>query len=473
MYVFALFILLSTSLFLSDSVIIKNEKQDTEIFLLCQVSKQKIYAGEPVKITYKLLYNGTIGEAKIIDEPSFKNYNVDALNLPQKLTKEKYKGKNFKSFIVKQVILTPNTSGTILLDPLRIKVKVEVPSDPNDFFSNETYEELIVQNTLKELTVLPLPTEINSNKFSGAIGKFNIRTQTNEDTVSAGKSLQLKVIIEGKGGANNISPPILDLPENITIYPPVLEIKSERISTGYAYQIIYEYSLLTEETGSLNIPSIPFTYFEPNKTVYNTVYSKPLSVYVKGNSLTDNALSNSALSEVADLNTHPFLIIIDKSLTIVRNKPNFYNSATYYIVIVLQLIFLSGAILYTLYFKKSETHGFLTKKRNAYKNALNNLNKLIKYENKVNDANAPSIVYATLLSYLNDKFSIPENLLTIYSLKQILAPYNLSEKLLNELIKILKECNEASFSLERKRYDRLYVYQAVKNILYSIEKTVK
>ncbi len=127
------------------------------------------------------------------------------------------------------------------------------------------------------LTVQPLPAIGKPSDFSGAIGEYQISAQTERSSVVAGSALSLSVRISGLGNMQTVTAPKLPAITGVVVNGPNLSQDSTPTSR------LYVYTLTPARTGTLRIPSIAYTYFNPSRAVYATTQTAPIPLSVRPN----------------------------------------------------------------------------------------------------------------------------------------------------------------------------------------------
>ena len=68
----------------------------------------------------------------------------------------------------------------------------------------------------------------------------------------------------------------------VKLYDPKVE-EEERVTNGvYGGRRLFEYILIPEQGGTLNIPPLRFAYFDPHQARYEVLESAPITIYSEG-----------------------------------------------------------------------------------------------------------------------------------------------------------------------------------------------
>ena len=156
---------------------------------------------------------------------------------------------------------------------IRVRVKSRGNSPFNSPFFNDPFfgfgreESLTVQSDLQTLEVRKLPMIDRPESFRGAIGDFSARTITNIDRVSLGDPVKLTFEIEGKGNFSAMPAPELKSDNNFKIGPPAFSFEGNELTKHMGKQS-FEYILTPLNPGLIEIPVVPFSYFDPIQEKY-------------------------------------------------------------------------------------------------------------------------------------------------------------------------------------------------------------
>ena len=100
------------------------------LFVLPVVSRYKVREQEYTLVTYKIYSRVDLVDIQAPKFPDFKGFLVQEIDLPQqkRLSMENYKGKNYNTFILRQFLLYPQTSGTLKISPMTCDAVVRIRS---------------------------------------------------------------------------------------------------------------------------------------------------------------------------------------------------------------------------------------------------------------------------------------------------------------------------------------------------------
>jgi hypothetical protein len=163
-------------------------------------------------------------------------------------------------------------------------------------------KDVTVASPSSELKVLSLPTQGRPGDFSGAVGDFEVSSETSATHVAAGDPLTLRLRIRGVGNFDRVYAPMFDRLDHWKTYPAKSTFTPSDAS-GNKGEKVFEQPLIAAVAGERSIPVLDFSYFNPNTQHYERAHTQPINVTVSA-SLADSSLgmpaggpgSSSALS---------------------------------------------------------------------------------------------------------------------------------------------------------------------------------
>lgn len=329
---------------------------EKSIHLVAEISKTNPYINEPVSVVYKLYVaeNTGVRSWNELDAPRYNDFWSQNIDVNGPSVKEgQYNGENYRYVVLKKTVLYPQKSGKLTLDPLTLDVSVEVPSSRRDFFGRQimTTAKRTVAAGKRTINVKPLPRRGMPENFSGAVGTFDLEASVSRNSLIATEALRLSIEVRGKGNLKLFELPKPNLPPSLEIYEPE---RSESIDTsisGMSGTSSDNYTIVPNEAGRYPIPATKFTYFDLDSESYKTLESEQILINVKpdpnnravlGPVLTKekgNSLYYSNMGQFSPFKTKTRLEQI--------NKPLFYRSRLFWVLLLAPLAFIPVLIVYT------------------------------------------------------------------------------------------------------------------------------
>jgi hypothetical protein len=206
---------------------------------------------------------------------------------------------------------TPTKEGLLSLGPATQEYVLEVNrgrrprSLIDDFFGGGAeLEKGIAEAPARQIRVKPLPVEGRPAGFSGAIGRFSVRTSVSRTNVAAGEAITVKWSVYGRGSFNSVQSPQLSLSDGLKTYPGTNGFTAED-PLGLAGTKTFESMVILESPSIKALTFEPYSFFDPDTGRYSTVTPRPIAVSVRPESGTSAPTSTQLAVTVAPTSRFP------------------------------------------------------------------------------------------------------------------------------------------------------------------------
>lgn len=258
---------------------------DESLHLVAELSNPTPYLNEAVTVVYKLYVSPTIDVTnfRALDNPKYNDFWSQDMPISKYTTENTtFKGQAYRSVILKRVVLYPQKTGELEIEPLSLDVSLQVPTNRRDFFGGRIFAQAskTVSAGKRTIAVKALPTEGKPADFSGAVGDFKFSVTTSKTSLNASESLQAVVSINGKGNLKLFEIPKLNLPSSLEVYEPEFNENIRTNLSGMEGMINNSYTVVPTYKGKYPIPSISFSYFNPKTEKYHTLNSEEILINV-------------------------------------------------------------------------------------------------------------------------------------------------------------------------------------------------
>ena len=425
---------------------------DENLHLVAEVSKSNPYMNEAITVVYKLYVSPSISVSNYqpLDNPKYNNFWSQDIKVTSLNAKNgTFKGKPYRYVILKRVVLYPQKSGKLDIEPLSLDVTVDVPTNKRDFFGGRVYAQTnkTVSAGNRTINVKALPLENQPADFNGAVGDFDFSVTTSKPSLNASESLQAVVEVTGKGNLKLFKLPELDLPSSLEVYEPEFTEGVRTTLGGMQGKINNSYTIVPSFRGKYPLPSIPFSFFNPNTETYTTLNSSEIIINVlEGpNSAASGDLNMTSTNKqsVIAANSQFNFIKLNANLSPVSNT-YFFRSNLFYSLLLLPLLFIPLAIL----FRKKREEIASDVMGNKVKKA-NRLAKRYLSKAKKELGNKESFYVAlekALHNYLKAKLKIETSEFSKDKISELLLQKNVDEATINGFVALLKNCEAARYS---------------------------
>lgn len=332
---------------------------DENLHLVAEVSKGNPYLNEAVTVVYKLYVspNISVTNYRPLDNPTYNNFWSQDIPVTKHTAQNgTYQGKPYRYVILKRVVLYPQKGGRLDIEPLSLEIFVDVPTNRRDFFGGRIYTSTskTVSAGSRTINVKPLPEAGKPAGFGGAVGDFDFSVTTSKTQLNASESLQAKVEVSGKGNLKLFQLPEPELPSSLEVYDPEYDEDIRTYSTGMEGKVANNYTIVPSFRGKYPIPSISFSYFNPNSGSYETINSEEINIEVV------EGPTNGSANTVADSSANKQLVVpTGEQFHFINIRPNlspigvdrFFGSKLFFILLLAPLLLIPIAIFV---FKKRE-----------------------------------------------------------------------------------------------------------------------
>lgn len=282
----------------------------TGIFVRAEVDRDKVYKGEQVVVSYYLYRRVRAMNLQVSQFPTLSGFLREELDMPvmqPRLDSEPVvlDGVAYQRSLLARYAAYPLQEGRLKVDPLGLKYsyfggsgQADDSEDPFlNFFKQLAPREGTSQSEPIYVQVMPLPPEGRPANFSGGVGDFSIASAVDKYDVRANEPLTLTVKIEGQGNVAAIGEPRASWPSQIEYYDSKATVHSGKGGVGSK---IFEILLIPRKSGSLILPPMELSYFDPSQKKYVTKATEPIPIQVAeaapGSGMASNPVSEPPLN---------------------------------------------------------------------------------------------------------------------------------------------------------------------------------
>ncbi len=253
------------------------------LFIDLEVTKTSAFVNEPVEVNYRIYLSPNLEiELNKNTVTKFNNFWSQTEDVTGGWERAVVNNRVYKSKIFKRAILYPQKTGKLEITPITLDLNISYPTGDFDFFGDPEYDVArreIVSNS-KFLQVLALPDKGKPDNFTGAVGSFEFKANVTKNELKSGESLQLDLIVSGKGNLKLFEIPKPNLPSNFEIYEPKhQEFINENIK-GISGKIVDSYTLIPQEKGNFKVKPQYFSFFDIKSKAYKTISSEVINLDV-------------------------------------------------------------------------------------------------------------------------------------------------------------------------------------------------
>ena len=253
----------------------------------------RLKVGEPLVLTYWLYTQTSVADLQFKEAPQFAGFWVEELERaqgPPSGEPATVEGQSYRRFPVLKKLLFPTKAGTLTIPASVFRIGLA----RTGFFDSGGSVERATKPISVEVGSLP-----DEPGFSGAVGKFRATASLDRDAVPLGEAATLRFRVEGTGNLKWIDRgPELVLP-GAKVFPPQSKSDLRTTPSGITGSRTWEFVVVPETSGVVEIPPLPFRYFDPAAGRIVTAETQPLALQVEGGTGAAGPLGPPTASAVA------------------------------------------------------------------------------------------------------------------------------------------------------------------------------
>ncbi len=429
------------------------------VFIVATADKHRLYMGEQVTVTYKLYTRLPIASQMQVSKlPSYEGFWAEEINLPGtiSLSTETRNGKQYRVGVLKKVALFPSQLGELSVTPMVLNIPVQIQqrrggngnvfdqffNDP--FFNNyRTVNYTAKSNTIK-LQVMPLPSKDVLSSFSGAVGDYSLSSEISAVNVKANEPLTLKVTLKGQGNIQLLSMPDFTLPASFDKYQPKVSEQIDRDDTISGTKT-FEYLIVPRAGGKKEIPSLKFSYFNPQKRSYITLSTPPYPINVEPGTSTGSEVAGFSKEDIKLLGED--IRYIKTSTADIRRSAGLTVFGTgFWTAVLLPFFVLVGLVTWKRRTDKLADNLELLRYRRAEKIARGRFKKAKSLMDAGNQADFYTEISQAIFGYLEDKLHIQKSEMSLEKAEDELKRRDIDGGLIASLRSCTERCEFARFA---------------------------
>jgi len=430
-----------------------NSIGNDNLFVRVDLSTKSVYEGEPIVATIKIyvkpksgLRLSHFGEFKF---PSFTGFFSQVIEEPKQISldREVLNGQIYDAGLFKKVLLYPQMSGKLTIDPFMVETFYGKPVG-RDFFGQFVYDEASKKLTTPAtiINVKSLPSGAPTS-FSGAVGTFGLSVGVNKTKVKANEAITLKLKINGTGNLKLADHTKLTFPADFESYTPKLSTEIKNTTAGSSGSKTWEYLVIPRHSGTFTIPAVKFAYFDTKAQKYKELSSDEFIITVeKGNSSEQGAVVQGYSKEDVKFLGSDIRYINTENLDLNKQGRIIYGSLLLWILYLLPVIGLLVIVIVRRKQIRENSNWKTVRSKQANKVSRTRLKQASNYIRENKDAAFYEEVMKAAWGYMSDKLGIPLSELTKDNVIESLNSKQINTELGHRLVKLLDQCEFARYA---------------------------
>jgi hypothetical protein len=340
---------------------------EEDLVIRAEVSATQAYAGEQIVVAWYLYTPHHVRSIDTLKYPELKGFWKEDMERVTVLkpTQEVINGVVYEKSLLSRAALFPLKAGEALVDSQR--TKCTLLRKQQGFLGYGAPVTVTTESREIRIRVLPLP-EGKPTTFTGAVGQFKVQAKIAEKVVKSGEPFKYTIKIAGRGNVRNIDLPSLNLADGVDIYDTETRSHFSEKGTGFKE---FEVFLISSKVGKVTLAPFEFSYFDPDKKIYEVVRTEPLDILVeKGKAPSPQAHQEKSLVKpIVEEPKLPDLEMGWESKTRIGPKKRFWAWVIIYLAIALLLIW-RAALAFDWGNREADLSYQLSQRINGVKNRI-------------------------------------------------------------------------------------------------------
>lgn len=436
-----------------------------ELFIRSTVNRRKVYQGEQIIATYKLYTRVGLAGNELVKNADLNGFWSQEIDFGESVwTKEIIGGYRYSVAKIREIVLFPQRSGKLEIDPLEMKFTVQKrvqgggQSVFDQFFGRVENVEYSLKSKPIKITVLPHPVNAPVD-FTNAVGNLNMVVDVSTNEIKANEAINIKIKVSGKGNLPLIDIPTISFPSDFETYDPKINDNIKTTTAGVSGSKEFDYLIIPRHAGKFKLDPVVFSYFDPSSKKYKTITSKPIEINVlkADGSASDNVVYSSNKEDIKVLG-NDIRYIHTNNIELSNANENFYGSWKFYLLFILAPLLFVFIYIFRNKIRVANNDVAGMRKKKAGKIAA----KFLKSAKESLEANNKSAFYEdiskALFGYIGNKLNISVAELNQNNIKEKLTAIDVSEQTIQALIDTIELCDMARFApvsiSEQEVYDK-------------------
>jgi hypothetical protein len=215
--------------------------------------------------------------------------------------------------------------------------------------------------------------------------------------VASGDAVTLSITLRGNTRAGNMADVTVPQIPDCEIFPPEKHLSIDTTPNGLSCQKSYKYLIIPRQEGSVTIPSLAWTYFDPASRSYKTLKSEPIAITVTKGKTTQAPQPRYLTQEDIRL-VGQDIRYIKTGITLTKQTDTPYRNLLFLVLFPLPFLIALFALLYKFQAQRFDKDSALSMRKNAARSAKKTIAQLRK------KAAIPSSEFLSTLAACLEKF---------------------------------------------------------------------
>lgn len=236
-----------------------------------------------------------------VQRPKFQDFITEDFDAPRRRMIN-YQGYNYDVQSIYHRAIFPQKAGELEIAGIELEL---TPSAFGSLFgrtrSRRPYR---VRGPDTKIKVLALPSKGRPKNFvESHVGTFSLRTEVDRSDLKQGDAFTLTIEVSGEGNLRLIDPGPLPEVAGLRSYDPKREDPQYQIEGQSVTGVVrWSYLLIASQAGTVQLPAMEMSYFDPFKKRYLKTKSSPITLDIKD---ADGKVPTQVAAQADDSNPAP------------------------------------------------------------------------------------------------------------------------------------------------------------------------
>lgn len=451
-----------------------------DLFVRLILNKDEVYQGEALVATIKLYSKLDLTGIENVRFPAFSGFYQQDIETPplRSLDREVINGEIYGTGVLKQLILFPQRSGEITVEPFEMDALVRHRTGRrgsvfDDFFGGFETRRVPVRSQPLTIDVNPLPGQ-RPPGFNGAVGEYSINLDIDPGEIKTNEAVNLKLTISGKGNLKLLGKPEINFPPGFEVYDPGITENIRNSGNGQEGSITFDYLMIPRTEGNFRIPPVEFSYFNPSEKNFRTIRTEELSLPVLRGEDTEAGTPATGFSREDLLILGRDIRFIKTGKIVLYEKDrDIFGSFRFYLWFIIPFILFIVVIIIQRKNIRDRADISMMKRRRASKVARRRLKIAGRYLEGNDHHRFFEEMLKALWGYLSDKLLIPVSELNRENAVEALLEKQVPEKDAEMLMGIISECEFARYAPLSASGDMKRIYGDTLKVITLVEQNIR
>ncbi len=413
-----------------------------DVYLVARLSDTEAYVGQQLTLDYVLYTKVEVESMNPVSESEYQGFfSREIRRFDNRVVREVVNGVQYATRILKRVVLYPQQSGELVIDPYTVTLGVVVGEGRSrSFFYRPDLRRVPASSEELRIQVLPLPGNQPEN-FSGITGRYIMTVTYNVNKLTTDDALSIKLRLRGEGDLKQVTAPRLELPESFEVFDPKVTLEEY---LDFPDRVIgekeFEYLVVPKEPGTYQLqPEV--IIFNPDSARYISLQERRFPIQVRAGTGKGSGLVVDGHQE--EKMSGPRSTI---SLSAATNS-GFVGQPVFWGLLFLPVLLFGGLWIYKRR-KAIEANidPALRRRQQARREALKRLTTADAHRQAGDSRNFYDEVERALLGYVGDKLQIPRADMTKANLESRLQELGVETASIERFLGLLRTCEMALYA---------------------------